>query len=117
MCLFELSPLHRNSFLFTDSRVKVDHFDQAHVFKMFGKANNRFQHKNKSKDKRPKQKDFQGKGGKEKRKDLLLSTNNLEQIDTEIASLKKRYEEVRSTNNKFILRNLFLFLFNIFVVQ
>ncbi|CAE1331702.1 DDX10 [Acanthosepion pharaonis] len=67
---------------------------------MFGKANNRFQHKNKSKDKRPKQKDFQGKRGKEKRKDLLLSTNNLEQIDTEIASLKKRYEEILPANIK-----------------
>ena len=62
---------------------------------MSGKAKNRFQHENKSKDKRPKQKDFQGEKGKEKRKKLLLTTNQLEQIDNEIASIKRKYEEVR----------------------
>ncbi|CAI9717056.1 probable ATP-dependent RNA helicase DDX10 [Octopus vulgaris] len=54
----------------------------------------KFQHKKKSRDKRPKDKEFAGKRGEKKRKELLTSSKPLKNIDAEIKALKEKHVQI-----------------------
>lgn len=54
----------------------------------------KFQYKKHTRDKRPKDKEFAGKRGEKKRKELLTSSKSVKDIDAEISGLKEKHDQV-----------------------